>query len=246
MFTNPYLGEFVGTMFLILFGDGVVANIILNKSKGWALSGNGSGSGWISITAGWAFAVMVGVATAIWFGSPWASINPAVTIALAIDGKLSWDMVPGFIIAEILGAFFGAILVYVTYRDHYKVTEDPITKLATFSTIPNIRHIPQNFVTEAVGTFALIIGVYGLVTPPAISKLAPGAITVAFLVFGIGLSLGGPTGYAINPARDLGPRMAHALIFRKESSDWTYGLTVPIFGPIVGAIVAGLIAMAIF
>jgi len=246
MFTNPYLGEFVGTMFLVLFGDGVVANVLLNKSKGWALSGNGNGSGWILIVTGWAFAVMVGIAAAIWFGSSWAAINPAVAIAFAINGKLPWDMVPGFITAEVLGAFFGAVLVYLTYRDHYKATEDPITKLATFSTIPNIRNLVQNFITEAIGTFALVIGVYGLTTPPAIIKLTPGAISVAFLVFGIGLSLGGPTGYAINPARDLGPRIAHALIFSKESSDWKYGLIVPIFGPVVGAILAGLVAMAIF
>lgn len=245
MFDNPYLGEFVGTMFLILFGDGVVANTILSKTKGNALSGGGAGSGWIVITAGWGFAVMVGVATAIWFGSPWAAINPAVTIALAIDGKLPWSMVPGFIGAEIAGAFVGALLVYAAYRDHFKETKDPVTKLAVFSTIPNIRNLPLNFVTEAIGTFALVMGVYGLTVPPAIAKLVPGAITVAFLVWGIGLSLGGPTGYAINPARDLGPRIAHAVLFPKESSDWTYGLIVPIWGPIVGGVIAALVAMAV-
>jgi glycerol uptake facilitator protein len=245
MISNPYLGEFVGTMFLIIFGDGVVANAILSKTKGNVLSGGGSASGWIVITAGWAFAVMVGIAAAILFGSPWAAINPAVTIAFAIDGKLPWSMVPGFIGAEIAGAFVGALLVYAAYRDHFKATQDPTTKLAVFSTIPNIRNLPLNFVTEVIGTFALVMGVYGLTVPPAIIKIAPAAVTVAFLVWGIGLSLGGPTGYAINPARDLGPRIAHAILFRKESSDWTYGLIVPIFGPIVGGIIAALVATAV-
>lgn len=233
MTTNPYLGEFIGTMFLILFGDGVVANVVLNKSKG-------QNSGWIVITAGWAFAVMVGVATAILFGSSWASINPAVTIALALNGKLPWDMVLGFILAEVAGAFVGAILVYVAYKKHFDVTQDPALKLAVFSTGPAIRNIPLNIVTEAIGTFALIVGVYALTSDP-IAKLVPGAISVAFLVWGIGLSLGGPTGYAINPARDLGPRIAHAILFPKESSDWTYGLTVPIIGPLLGAILAALL-----
>lgn len=243
MIQNPYLGEFVGTMFLILFGDGVVANTILNKTKGNALSGGGSSSGWIVITAGWAFAVMVGIATALWFGSPWAAINPAVAIAFAIDGLLPWSMLPGVIASEIAGAFVGALLVYAAYRDHFKATEDPTAKLAVFSTIPNIRNLPLNFITETIGTFALVMGVYGLTVPPAIIKLTPAAITVAFLVWGIGLSLGGPTGYAINPARDLGPRMAHAVLFRKESSDWKYGLIVPIWGPILGAIIAALIRL---
>ncbi len=242
---NPYLGEFIGTMFLILFGDGVVANVLLNKTKGNLLTGTATSSGWIVITAGWGFAVMVGVATAILFGSPWAAINPAVAIALAVNGMLPWNMVPGVIVAEIAGAFVGALLVYVTYRDHFKETKDPTTKLAVFSTIPNIRNLPLNFVTEVIGTFALVLGVYALVVPPQISKLVPGAISVAFLVWGIGLSLGGPTGYAINPARDLGPRIAHAILFPRESSDWTYGLTVPIFGPIVGALIAAFIAMIV-
>ncbi len=242
---NPYLGEFVGTMFLVLFGDGVVANTILSKTKGNIHSGGGTGSGWIVITTGWAFAVMVGIATAILFGSPWAALNPAVAIALAINGKLPWSMVPGFIASETAGAFVGALLVYVAYRDHFKATADPTIKLAVFSTIPNIRNLPLNFVAEAIGTFTLVIGVYGLVVPPAIAELVPGAISVAFLVWGIGLSLGGPTGYAINPARDLGPRIAHAILLPKESSDWSYGLTVPIFGPIVGGIIAALIASAV-
>ena len=222
-YVNPYLGEFVGTLLLILFGDGVVANVLLNKSKGWALSGNGLNSGWTNIIIGWGFAVMVGIAGAIWFGSPWAAINPAVAIAFAIDGKLPWSMLPGFIIAEILGAFFGAVLVFIAYHDHYKATEDPTTKLATFS------------------TFALVFGVYAL----TIKVSLPGALTVAFLVMALGLSLGGPTGYAINPARDLGPRLAHAVLLPHDSSDWTYGLIVPIFGPITGAIIAAIVAMVV-
>ncbi|MGC8580014.1 MAG: MIP/aquaporin family protein [bacterium] len=240
-YVNPYLGEFVGTLLLILFGDGVVANVLLNKSKGWALSGNGLNSGWTNIILGWGFAVMVGIAGSIWFGSPWAAINPAVAIAFAIDGKLPWSMLPGFIIVEILGAFFGAVLVFIAYHDHYKATEDPATKLATFSTIPNIRDLPKNFVTEAIGTFALVFGVYAL----TIKVSLPGALTVAFLVMALGLSLGGPTGYAINPARDLGPRLAHAVLLPHDSSDWSYGLIVPIFGPITGAIIAAIVAMVV-
>lgn len=235
---NVYLGEFLGTMFLILFGDGVVANVVLSKSKGAVLS---QASQWIVITAGWGFAVMVGIAVAFLGGSPYAFINPAVAIAFAVLGKVSWSLIPGIILSEIAGAFVGGLLVYVTYYDHFKETTDQVAKLAVFSTIPNIRHLPVNFVTEVIGTFALVLGVLALTSIHGLPTWSVPVI-IAFLVWGIGLSLGGPTGYAINPARDLGPRLAHAVVLYKEPSDWTYGLTVPIWGPIVG----GLIAVAIY
>jgi glycerol uptake facilitator protein len=241
---NPYLGEFLGTMILILLGDGVVANVVLSKTKG-------SGGGWIVITAGWAFAVVFGVATAIMAGSPYAHINPAVTIAFALlsaMGKAKFDLalVPGFIICQILGAFVGAVLVFLAYYQHFKETPDPTPKLGVFSTIPQIKHYGLNILTEIIGTFMLLVGVFA-VGVAGLAQTIGGAVAVGFLVWGIGLSLGGPTGYAINPARDLGPRIAHAVlpIPGKGSSQWDYGLTVPIIGPIIGGIVAALIYAAI-
>lgn len=232
---NEYLGEFVGTMILILLGDGVVANVVLSKTKG-------QGAGWIVITAGWGFAVMNGVAAAILAGSPYAHINPAVTIALASIGKLDWSLVPGLIVAQILGAFVGAVLVFLAYYSHFKETAEPGLKLAVFSTGPAIRNLPLNFLTEMVGTFMLLLGVLALTSLKDLPTFFIPVI-VGFLVWSIGLSLGGPTGYAINPARDLGPRIAHAVlpIPGKGSSDWSYGLVVPIFGPIIGGIIGALV-----
>ncbi|MEM4489754.1 MAG: MIP/aquaporin family protein [Desulfurococcaceae archaeon] len=238
---NLYLGEFIGTMILILLGDGVVANVVLEKSKG-------HGGGWIVITTGWAMAVVFGVGAAILAGSPYAFINPAVAIALVAAGQvpLSAAEVIGCIIAEILGAFVGAVLVFLAYYSHFAETKDPTPKLGTFSTIPQIRNLGLNMLTEIIGTFMLVFGVMVIskgIQPPA--GLAP--VLVGLLVLSIGLSLGGPTGYAINPARDLGPRLAHAIlpIPGKGSSDWSYGLTVPIIGPIIGGLLGAFVALAV-
>ncbi|MGC9113007.1 MIP/aquaporin family protein [Acidilobus sp.] len=243
---DKYVAEFIGTMLLILFGDGVVANVVLPKTKGNMGWGGGA---WITITAGWAWAVAVGVYSVHWISGGY--INPAVAIAGAALGTLPWSELLGYIIAEIAGAFVGALLVYVTYHDHYKESvrqgQDPVLRLATFSTVPNIRNYPKNFITEVIGTFALELGVLTMISTSSLGPYASffGAFLVALLVYGIGLSLGGPTGYAINPARDLGPRIAHAILFHKESSDWHYAW-VPIFGPIVGALLAALVYHSFF
>jgi len=239
---NVYLGEFIGTMILILLGDGVVANVVLEKSKG-------QGGGWIVITVGWAMAVVFGVGAAILAGSPYAFINPAVAIALAAAGQLpalsATDIVL-CIIAEILGAFVGAVLVFLAYYSHFAATKDPGPKLAVFSTGPAIRNLGLNMLTEIIGTFMLVFGVMVInnaIKPPA----GLGPVLVGLLVLSIGLSLGGPTGYAINPARDLGPRIAHAVlpIPGKGSSDWSYGLVVPIIGPIIGGLLGAFAALAV-
>lgn len=228
-----YLAEFFGTMILILLGDGVVANVVLKKSKG-------EGSGWIVITTGWGLAVAMAVYITGWVSG--AHINPAVTIGMAAIGKFSWALVSGYIIAQVLGAFVGAVLVYIAYRDHFAATDDPGAKLGVFSTGSEIRNFTWNFITEAIGTAMLLIGVLGI-TNGHNQVGALGSLLVGFLVWSIGLSLGGPTGYAINPARDLGPRIAHALlpIPGKGSSDWAYGLVVPIFGPIVGGVIGAFV-----
>jgi glycerol uptake facilitator protein len=239
---NVYLGEFIGTMILILLGDGVVANVVLEKSKG-------QGGGWIVITVGWAMAVVFGVGAAILAGSPYAFINPAVAIALAAAGQLpalsATDIVL-CIIAEILGAFVGAVLVFLAYYSHFAATKDPGPKLGVFSTGPAIRNLGLNMLTEIIGTFMLVFGVMVInnaIKPPA----GLGPVLVGLLVLSIGLSLGGPTGYAINPARDLGPRIAHAVlpIPGKGSSDWSYGLVVPIIGPIIGGLLGAFAALAV-
>jgi glycerol uptake facilitator protein len=226
---SMYLAEFLGTMLLIIFGDGAVATAVLKKSKG-------ENGGWITITAGWGLGVAIAVYVTGWISG--GHINPAVTIAQASIGMFSWSLVPGYIAAQVAGAFVGAVLVYLAYMDHFRATEDPATKLAVFSTGPQIRNLASNFVTEVIGTAILVVGVLG-VTNENNQIGALGALTVGILVWVIGLSLGGPTGYAINPARDLGPRIAHALlpIPKKGSSDWGYGLVVPIFGPIVGGLI---------
>ncbi len=234
---TPWFGEFMGTLVLILLGDGVVAAVLLKKSKA-------ENSGWIVITAGWAFAVMCGIFTAIACGSPEAHINPAVTLALAIKSGNFSRCIP-FFLAQTGGAMVGATLVWIHYLPHWGETPDAAAKLAVFSTSPAIRRFSANFVSEVIGTFFLIL-VVSAIFSKAVSALGPsgglGPFLVASLVWGIGLSLGGTTGYAINPARDLGPRLAHAIlpIAGKGSSDWEYSF-IPVFGPLVGATLAGLL-----
>ncbi|MDY6821386.1 MAG: MIP/aquaporin family protein [Deferribacterota bacterium] len=233
MSLHIFLAEFLGTALLVLLGDGVVANVLLSKSKG-------ENSGWIVITAGWGFAVMVGVYVSGWVSG--AHINPAVTIGFAAIGKLDIALVPIYIIAQVLGAFFGAIFVYLAYLDHFKETKDSLAILSVFSTVPQIRNFIKNLITEIIGTMVLLIGVLGVTNENnLIGSL--GALIIGLVVFSIGLSLGGPTGYAINPARDLGPRLAHYLlpIPNKGNSDFRYGIIVPIIGPIIGGIIGSYI-----
>ena len=233
----PYIAEFVGTAILILLGDGVVANVTLNKS---GMKGAGS----IQITLAWGLAVMV---PAFIFGAAsGAHFNPALTIALAVDGSFDWAMVPGYIIAQFAGAFLGACMVYVLFKEQFDATESPATKLGVFSTGPSVPNMPLNILSEAIGTFVLVFAIKGIAQ---VQDCAPGLSN--FLVFGIivsiGMSLGGLTGYAINPARDLGPRIAHTIlpIKGKGDSNWGYAPVV-IVGPIVGAIAAVLLYGAIF
>ncbi|MFA6456322.1 MAG: MIP/aquaporin family protein [Bacteroidota bacterium] len=226
---TPFLGEFIGTALLIILGDGVVANVVLNKTKG-------NGGGWIVITFGWAMGVFVGVYSVAAVSG--AHINPAVTIALALAQKISWDIVPMYILAQMLGAMFGAFLVWLAYKQHFDETENKNLKLAVFCTGPEIRNSFYNFTTEVIGTFVLVSGVLHIVAPQN-SLGALDALPVALLVLGIGLSLGGPTGYAINPARDLGPRIMHFIlpIANKRDSDWGYSW-IPVVAPVVGALLA--------
>ena len=226
---QAYISEFIGTMILILLGDGVVAAVLLRNSKA-------EHSGWIVITLGWGMAVAIAVYVALISG---AHINPAVTVGLASVGAFPWAQVPGYIIAQLLGAFVGAVLVWITYYDHWKETDDPVLKLGVFSTIPQIRNTVPNFVTEVIGTAMLLFGVLAIVTN-AQAALVP--LSVGFLVLAIGLSLGGPTGYAINPARDLGPRIAHAVlpIPGKGDSDFSYGW-IPVVAPLVGGIIGAVL-----
>ena len=229
---NPYFAEFIGTALLILLGDGVVANCVLNRNKGF----NG---GWIVITFGWAMAVFVGVFVTA--SSSGAHLNPAVTLALALSGKFAWCGVPLYILAQIAGAMTGAFLVWVSYRRHFAVTGDADAKLGVFCTAPAIRSYTDNLLSEIIGTFVLIFGVLCIASPD-VGLGALDAIPVAFVVLAIGLSLGGSTGYAINPARDLGPRIMHALlpIPGKGGSDWGYSW-VPVLGPFLGAALAALV-----
>ncbi len=229
---SPFLGELSGTALLIILGEGVVANVILNKTKG-------NGGGWIVIAFGWAMAVYIGVFVAAPFSK--AHLNPAVTLAFAFLGKLAWSKVPVYIAAQLLGAMAGSGLMWLTYRLHFNATTDPDTKMAAFCTSPAIRHMPSNLITEIIGTFVLIFGVL-YIAAPANSLGALDALPVALLVLGIGLSLGGPTGYAINPARDLGPRIMHAIlpIPGKRDSDWAYAW-VPVVGPAIGALLAAAV-----
>jgi glycerol uptake facilitator protein len=240
---HPFVAEFIGTALVLVFGNGVVANVLLSKTKG-------SGSGWMVIATGWGLAVFIGVFASQ--ASSGAHLNPAITVALAQAGKFPWSRVPGYIIAQILGGIAGSVLVFLFYREHFKATEDGHAKLACFCTAPNIRNIPQAFFCEMAGTFLLVLPVFlmtdariklpntfGVAKEVTIGLGTLGALPVGLLVFAIGLSLGGPTGYAINPARDLGPRIAHALlpIPGKRDSDWSYAW-VPVVAPLLGGALA--------
>jgi glycerol uptake facilitator protein len=229
---TPFVAEFLGTAFIIIIGNGVVANVVLPKTKG-------NNGGLISIVLGWMIAVFVGVYMTA--DSSGAHLNPAVTFALAAAGKFDWSMVPMYVLAQMLGAMFGAFIVWMIYKDHINEAGSAADQLAIFSTGPSIRRLPQNFITETLATLVFILGI--LFIKPAENNLgALSALPVALLVGGIGFGLGGPTGWAINPARDLGPRMMHFLLPMKGkgSSDWSYA-PVPVFGPIVGGILAGII-----
>ncbi len=235
---NTFLAELVGTMLLIVLGDGVVAAVVLNKSKA-------QNSGWMVICTGWGLAVALAVYAV---GSiSGAHINPAVTIGLAMIGKFPWSSVPAYLAAQFLGAFLGAVIVWLAYLPHWQVTEDRGAKLAVFCNAPAIRNYPLNVLTEIIGTFVLVFGVLFLVAnkPSAQSGLTP--LLIGFLIWAIGLSLGGPTGFAINPARDFGPRVAHALlpVAGKGGSDWGYSW-VTIVGPVVGGILGAIVYAQIF
>jgi glycerol uptake facilitator protein len=240
---NPFVAELIGTAILIMFGNGVVANVVLSGTKG-------NNSGWIVITAGWGLAVFVGVFSSQAFSG--AHLNPAVTLAMAQAGKLAWSNVVGYVVAQMLGGLLGGFFVFLFYRQHFKATGDANAKLACFCTAPNIRNLPQAFLCETIGTFLLVFPVFlmtdaKLKLPSASSPQTEtiiglgtlGALPVGLLVFAIGLSLGGTTGYAINPARDLGPRIAHALlpVPGKRDSDWAYAW-IPVAAPLLGGLLA--------
>jgi glycerol uptake facilitator protein len=233
--TSPWLGEFLGTLILVLLGDGVVAAVLLKKSKA-------EGSGWIVITAGWAFAVMCGVFTSVACGSIGAHLNPAVTLGFAVRAG-TYGNVLQYFSAQLLGAMVGAVLVWLHYLPHWKETADAGTKLAVFCTAPAIRNTVTNLISEVIGTFVLVF-IVGAIFSKAVSGAGIasglGPYLVGSLVWAIGLSLGGTTGYAINPARDFGPRLAHAIlpIAGKGGSDWSYA-PIPIVGPMAGGALAG-------
>ena len=241
---QAYLGEFIGTMLLIIFGDGVVAGVLLKNSKA-------ENSGWIVITFGWAMGVAVAVYCVGQVSG--AHINPAVTLGLAATGQFDWLQVPGYIIAQFLGAFVGGVIVWLAYLPHWRPTEDPGLKLGVFCTAPAYRATGPNLITEIIGTAVLLFGVLGIAANAgavggdlsAVIGAGLNPLLIGLLVLGIGLSLGGPTGYAINPARDLGPRIAHAVlpIAGKGSNDWEYSW-IPVVGPIIGGILgAGLFVL---
>ena len=229
---TPFIAEITGTAFLLLLGNGVVANVVLNKTKG-------QNSGWIVITFGWAIAVFVGVYVSA--ASSGAHLNPAVTIGLAVAGKFEWMLVPAYIAAQLIGAMIGSSLAWITYKKHFDETEDAGLILAVFATGPAIKNTPFNLLTEVIGTFALVFGVL-FITGADAGLHSLDALPVALLVLGIGLSLGGPTGYAINPARDLGPRIMHFIlpIKNKGNSDWAYSW-IPVVGPVIGGVLAALV-----
>ena len=240
---TPFVAEIIGTALLILLGGGVVANVVLNKTIG-------NNSGWIVITTGWALAVYVAVVVAGPYSG--AHINPAVSISLAIAGKFPWESVPLYVVAQMIGAMLGAFMVWLMYKNHFDATEDGDSKKAVFCTAPAIRNTFSNFISEAVGTFVLIFTILYFTnatisdSQTIIGLGSLGALPVAFLVWSIGLSLGGTTGYAINPARDLGPRIMHAIlpIKNKVSNDWGYAW-IPVIAPIVGASLAALLMLAL-
>jgi glycerol uptake facilitator protein len=229
---SPFWGEFVGTGMIIILGQGVVSNVVLQKTKGY-------NSGWIVISFGWAMGVFVGV-----YCSAAASkghLNPAVTLAFAVLGKLPWRLVPLYMGAQFLGAMAGSVVAWLCFRPHFAQTADAEAKLGVFCTIPAIRSYGDNLVAEIIATFVLILGVLYIASPTS-SLGALDALPVALLVLGIGLGPGGPTGYAINPARDLGPRIMHALlpVPGKRDSDWGYAW-VPVLGPFLGSLLAVLV-----
>jgi glycerol uptake facilitator protein len=234
---SPFLAELLGTAILVLLGDGVVANVALARS-------HGHGGGWIVIATGWATAVFVAVYAVA--GVSGAHLNPAVTLALALAGKFAWTGVATYVAAQLLGAFVGAALVWLAYRRHFDATSDVAAIRGVFCCNPAIRDLPHNLLTELIATFVFVLAVLRIAAP-ASSLGALDALPVALLVLAIGLSLGGPTGYAINPARDLGPRLAHALlpIAGKGASDWSYGV-VTLAGPLLGAALAALAHAALF
>ncbi len=233
MSMEKFIAEVFGTAILVLLGDGVVAGVLLAKSKAF-------GAPHIEVTIAWAFAVFCGVVIAAPISG--AHLNPAVTLANAVNGSIEWSAVPGYWAAQMLGAFIGACLVGLHYWDHFKATDDPATKLGVFSTGPNIRNYPLNFISETIGTFVLVFVILAFGHNGDGSGLAAlGALPVALLVLVIGCSLGGTTGYAINPARDLGPRIAHAVLPLpgKGGSDWAYSW-IPVLGPLAGGVLAAL------
>jgi len=232
---NNFVLEMIGTMILILLGDGVVAGVVLRKTKS-------ENSGWIVITFAWGLAVMTGAFVAAESG---AHLNPALTIALALNSDLPWADVPVYIAGQLVGAFIGAILVWLHYMKHFEATDDQAAKLGVFATGPAIRHTPSNLISEIIGTFVLVFGILALGLTTFGDGLKP--LIVGLLVVVIGLSLGGTTGYAINPARDLGPRIAHAIlpIPNKGSSDWGYSW-IPVVGPIIGGAIAVFIYQLIY
>jgi len=240
---TPFVAEFIGTALLILLGNGVVANVVLKGTKG-------NGGGWIVITTAWALAVFVGVVVSAPYSG--AHLNPAVTLALAISGKFDWALVPSYMLAQMLGAMLGALLVWIKYKDHFAATEDKGLKLAAFSTGPAIRNTVSNLASEVIGSFVLLFVIFYFTsaeitdtkTPVGLGSL--GAIPVMFLVWAIGLSLGGTTGYAINPVRDLGPRIMHSIlpVAGKGPSDWAYSW-IPVAGPMIGASLAACLYLAL-
>ena len=233
----PYIAEFLGTMILILLGCGVVANVNLEKS-------GMKGAGPIQITIAWVLAVMV---PAYIFGSAsGAHFNPALTIALAVDGTIDWSLVPGYVIAQFAGAFLGACLVFILFKGQFDLTENGPTKRGVFCTAPSVENKPLNFLSEIIGTFVLVFAIKGLGNVPAAGQIGLSNIFVFGIIVSIGMSLGGLTGYAINPARDIGPRLANAVLTIKQKCDsgWDYAI-VPLLGPVVGAIIAVLVYGAI-
>lgn len=231
-----FLAEMLGTMILIILGDGVVANVVLNKTKA-------QNSGWIVITTGWALGVVIPVFI---FGTiSGAHFNPAVTLGLAAIGKFPWGSVPSYLTAQFVGGFLGAVIVWVFYRPHFGATEDKDAKLGVFCTGPAIKDTASNFISEVIGTFILVFGILGIANTPMVDGLAP--IVVGGIVWAVGLTLGGTTGYAINPARDLGPRIAHQIlpIPDKRDSDWGYAW-IPVAAPILGGIIAAVSYTIIF
>lgn len=237
----PYIFEFIGTLVLVLLGDGVCACCSLEKSKG-------KGAGWVVITMAWGFAVMCGVFIAGPYSG--AHLNPVVSLGLAIAGTFDWALVPGYIIAQLLGGFCGAVLVWLFYKDQYDATPDPDTKLGTFCTMPAVYNPLRNVFCEAVGTFVLVFCILMFATKEntaAVGLGCVGAVPVTCLIMAIGMSLGGATGYAINPARDLPPRIAHAILPIKDKggSGWHYSW-VPVVGPVIGAAAAAGVFLLLF